>query len=67
MSSPFVAGSWFDPEPGHTGVLGMTLEQLADEIRYALRHNLRGDCRGCDAGQALEEILRRIDAATGNG
>ena len=58
----FASGLWFDPIPGETGVLGMTLEQLADEIR-------RGNWNSAQwkrALAALDEILRRIDAAVGD-
>ncbi len=64
MSGPgFADPSWFDPQPGKAGVLGMTLEQLARQIRLSTRAK-RLVCG--DANAALAEILRRIDAATGN-
>lgn len=58
----FADPSWFDPIPGETGVLGMTLEQLADAVLVPILDGQQKKA-GLDA---LDEILRRISSATGD-
>lgn len=61
MSDPpgFADPAWFDPEPNQPWPMNATLEQLADTIR--VRGHISHEAR-----LAFDEVLRRIDAATGN-